>query len=112
MTESILTTVKKLLGMPEEYEHFDLDIITHINTVMIILYQMGLGKDGFSIADKEATWGDFLGEDKNLNLVKSYVAAKVRLMFDPPTSSVLMEAMNNNIKELEWRIYSTVDNKK
>lgn len=106
--ESILTSVKKLLGLPEEYEHFDLDIIMHINTVLTYLNQLGVGTETFSISDKSSKWNEFI-DDKRLNMVKSYVAMKVRMLFDPPTSNVLAEAMNNNIKELEFRITIAVE---
>lgn len=103
--ESILTSIKKLLGIDESYKHFDVDIIMHINSVFSILTQLGVGPDqGFSISDDVATWEDFIPEGKNLELVKSYVALKVRLLFDPPTSSSVMNAITNSISELEWRI--------
>lgn len=102
---SILTSIKKLLGITEEYEQFDTDIIIHINTVLSILSQMGVGSTTpFSISDKTALWTDFLGTKDDLEMVKSYVYMKVRLMFDPPTSSAL-NSMTELIKELETRLY-------
>lgn len=109
-TESILTSIKKQLGITEEYTHFDSDIIMHINSVLAILTQLGIGEtDGFSISDDSSTWQDFMGEDKKLEFVKSYVYLKVRLLFDPPLSSAVMEAMNRMISELEWRIFVSAD---
>lgn len=103
--DSILTSVKKQLGITEEYEHFDADIIMHINSVLMILTQMGVGpKNGFFIEDNTAIWDDFLQDDTQLEGVKSYVGLKVRLLFDPPASSSIMEAMNRMISELEWRL--------
>lgn len=103
--DSILTSVKKALGIAEEYEHFDADIIMHINSVFSILTQLGVGpREGFSINDKNATWSDLIGDDKRLESVKSYVYLKVRTMFDPPTSSSVMESSNRLISELEWRL--------
>lgn len=104
--ESILTSVKKMLGITEDYEHFDTDIIIHINSVFMILNQLGIGPTNcFSISDKFATWTDFLPEDnKNFEAVKSYMHLKVKLIFDPPMSSAVMEAMKQMINELEWRI--------
>lgn len=104
---SILTSVKKLLGIDESYEHFDADVIMHINSVLMILCQMGIGPaGGFVIADKSATWQDFLGSDSgNLESAKSYVYMKVRLMFDPPTSNAAVESINKMLSELEWRLY-------
>ena len=110
MTDSILTTIKKLLGITEEYEHFDQDIIMHINSVFMILTQLGVGpSNGFSISDKTATWDEFIEEGTNLEAVKSYVYMKVRLLFDPPLSSAVMECINRSINELEWRLNVIVD---
>ena len=112
MDSSILTSIKKLLGIAEEDTSFDQDIIMHINTVFAILAQLGVGPaNGFSIEDDGAIWSDYLGNVTNLELVKSYIYMKVRSMFDPPTSSILADAMNKNISELEWRINATVDPK-
>lgn len=103
--ESILTSIKKLLGITEDYEHFDADIIMHINSVFMILNQLGVGpKDGFSISDKTATWNDYLPDATNLEAVKSYIHLKVKLLFDPPLSSSVMESMQHMISELEWRL--------
>lgn len=103
--DSILTSIKKLLGITEEYEHFDQDIIIHINTALMILTQLGVGpSEGFFIKDKYALWSDFIPDVKTLEAVKSYVYLKVRMLFDPPTSSSLMNAMEQNMKELEWRL--------
>lgn len=103
--ESILTSIKKLLGIPEDYNHFDADIIMHINSVFMILTQMGVGpSEGFSIKDKTATWDMFVSPNTNLEPVKSYVFMKVRLLFDPPQSSAVMESINRMISEFEWRL--------
>ena len=109
--ESILTSVKKMLGIPEDYEHFDADIIMHINSVLMILTQLGVGPSkGFVITDSSASWDDFLPEGgEKLQAVKTYIYMKVRLMFDPPTSSAVMESMNRMINELEWRLNAAVD---
>lgn len=109
--ESILTSIKKLLGIAEEYEHFDNDIIMHINSVFMILTQLGVGPSkGFVITDSSASWDDFLPEGgEKLQAVKTYMYMKVRLMFDPPTSSAVMESMNRIINELEWRLNVAVD---
>lgn len=109
-TESILTSIKKLLGITEEYTHFDSDIIMHINSVLAILTQLGVGSaDGFTISNDSSTWKDFMGEDKKFEFVKSYVHLKVKLLFDPPLSSAVMESMNRMISELEWRILVAAD---
>ena len=110
MEEGILTSVKKLLGIEEPYTHFDNDIIMDINSVFMILYQMGVGPSTcFSISDNMAVWKDFVGTVSYLEAVKSYVFMKVKLMFDPPSSSVVTDSMNRLISELEWRLNVAVD---
>lgn len=103
--ESILTSIKKLLGITEEYEQFDTDIIIHINSVFMTLTQLGVGpSEGFNIKDKTTTWDEFVAENQNLESVKSYVYMKVKLLFDPPLSSVVTESYNRLINEFEWRL--------
>ena len=103
--DSILTSIKKLLGIAEEYTQFDVDIIKHINTVFMILTKMGVGPpEGFSITGVYETWDDFLSGSTNLEGVKTYVYMKVQLMFDPPTSSAKLDSANRIISELEWRL--------
>lgn len=103
--ESILTSIKKLLGISEEYEHFDNDLIMHINSVLLVLTQLGVGpEEGFYIDDKNDTWDDFLAGSMNLEMVKSYVYMKVKLLFDPPLSSAVIESNNRVIAEFEWRL--------
>lgn len=111
--ESILTSIKKLLGIEEEYTHFDQDLIMHINSVFMILNQLGVGpSEGFSIQDSKGVWGDFIPTGSNLEAVKSYIHLKVKLMFDPPSSSAVMEAINRTIAELEWRLNVAADTPK
>lgn len=109
--ESILTSIKKLLGIAEEYEHFDPDLIMHINSVFSILTQLGVGpSEGFSIEDDGAVWSDFIPEKKSkIECVKSYIHLKVKLLFDPPLGSAVIESMNRTISELEWRLMVAVD---
>ena len=110
MEDSILVSIKKLLGMTEEYTPFDTDIIIHINTVFSILTQIGVGSDdGFYITGADETWTDYLPYGARLEMVKTYVYQKVRILFDPPSSSAVMEAMNRSLSELEWRILITVN---
>lgn len=110
--ESILTSVKKMLGITKEYEHFDQDIIMHINSVFMILNQIGVGPEKcFYIEDELTTWGDFLGDPTDLQMVKSYMYLKVRLLFDPPASSVVMECMKQMASEMECRLNMAVDPK-
>lgn len=111
--DSILTSVKKLLGLTEEYTAFDTDLIMHINSVLMILRQMGVGpQEGFGIVDATATWSDFCKNKADIEAVKSYVAMKVRLLFDPPQSSSVMDATKSMISELEWRLYTECDKEK
>ena len=108
--ESILTSIKKLLGIDEEYTQFDSDIIMHINSVFLNLTQLGVGpSEGFLIEDDTATWDDFIGDSNQLQAVKSYVYLKVKLLFDPPLSSSVIESMNRMIAELEWRLNVAVE---
>ena len=108
--DSILTSIKKLLGIEEEYTQFDSDIIMHINTVFLNLTQLGVGPaEGFLIEDDSATWGDFVGDSNQLQAVKTYVYLKVKLLFDPPLSSSVTESINRIISELEWRLNVAVD---
>lgn len=108
--DSILTSVKKLLGIAEEYTAFDADLIMHINSVFMVLNQLGVGPEkGFSIADATAAWSEYLGDNEQLEAVKSYMALKVRMLFDPPQSSTTMEAAKNMLSELEWRLYIACD---
>lgn len=107
--DSILLTVKKGIGIDPSYEAFDPDIIMHINSVLFILTQEGIGpKEGFNITGQDETWEDFLGEfNTKLSAVQSYVTLKTRLLFDPPQSGTLNEQITKLISELEWRLYST-----
>lgn len=105
MNESILTSIKKLLGITEEYTHFDTDLIIHINSVFMVLHQMGIGpSEGFKITDESDVWDDYVEEDDNLEAVKTYVYLKVKMIFDPPQGGAVAEAYKQNISELEWRL--------
>ena len=108
--ESILTSIKKLLGISEDYTQFDSDIIMHINTVFLNLTQLGVGpEEGFSIQNKNDAWSDFIDNNAQLQAVKSYMYLKVKLLFDPPLSSSVIESMNRMISELEFRLNVAVD---
>lgn len=105
MEESILISTKKILGVSEDYDAFDLDIITHINAAFSILNQLGVGSlEGFFIQDDSATWDQVAVPPNQLNLIKTYVSLKVRMLFDPPTTGYLLDAMDKQIKEYEWRL--------
>lgn len=102
--DSILDTTKKLLGLESDYTAFDLDIITHINSVFFTLQQLGVGPaTGFSILDNTAKWTDFIGTE-NINSVRSYMALRVRLLFDPPSSSFALESFKQQAEEMGWRL--------
>lgn len=108
--QSILTSTKKLLGIEEDYEQFDMDIIIYINSAFMSLNQLGLGpEDGFVIYSKSEEWTSFLDDRKDLEAVKSYVYLKTRLIFDPPQMGYLVEAINKQVSEIEWRLNVQVD---
>lgn len=105
MEDSILDSVKKVLGIDASYSAFDEDVLMHINSAFATLNQLGLGPDaGFEITDSTTTWDAFIGTDKRLNPVKSYVYLRLRLIFDPPQTSYHLESMKEQIKEMEWRL--------
>ena len=105
MEDSILKSTKKILGLPPEYTAFDIDVITHINSVFGILSQMGVGPAaGFMIEDETTNWEEFIVPQNQLNMVKTYMFLKVSMLFDPPTTSFLIEAKNDQIAEWEWRL--------
>ena len=107
--DSILTSIKKMLGIIEEDESFDIDIIIHINTAFSTLTQLGVGpKEGFAIRDKTTLWTEFV-DDIRLENVRSYIYLKVRQVFDPPTNSAVLDAISRQISELEWRMNVTTD---
>lgn len=115
MDESILTSTKKRLGLTEENEQFDEDVIMDINTVLNILTQMGVGpQDGFSIADKNSKWDDFLQKDSQLlQMIKTYVFLRVKLLFDSVTiPSSVIEVMTRQYQDLEWRIHDYINYQK
>ena len=105
MDDSILNSVKKILGIASDYDAFDTDVIIHVNSVFSTLNQLGLGpSEGFMIEDDSAVWEDFLLGDMRLNHVKTYVYLRVRVLFDPPTTGFTLTAMQEQLKELEWRL--------
>lgn len=113
--DSILTSVKKMLGIAEDYTHFDADLIIHINTVLTMLRQLGVGPvEGFVITDSTATWDDFLSytDSMELEMVRTYVYHKVKLLFDPPLSSSVLSSTERLTKELEWRLNVAAENYK
>lgn len=108
--QSILTSIKKMLGIVEDYKHFDQDIIIHINSAFMILTQLGVGPpSGFMIYDENSLWSDFITDKAKIEAVKSYVYLKVKLLFDPPSNSAVIESINKTIAELEWRLNVTAE---
>ena len=103
--DSILTSIKKLMGLTEEYDAFDQDILILINSVLFELEQIGVkAKDGFSLTDKTVAWSDYSDDDRLLNVLKPYIYMKTKVTFDPPTSSGALDSMNRIIDRFEWRI--------
>ena len=110
--DSILDSIKKLLGIQPEYRAFDEDLIIHINTVFAVLNQIGIGpQEGFFIVDETTNWDEYMS-DINQASVRTYVYLKVRLLFDPPGSGILVDSINRMISELEWRLYLEGDSPK
>ena len=110
MNESILTSIKKMLGITESYTQFDMDLIIHINSVISILTQLGVGPEtGFIISDKNKTWADWFTQSNDLESVKTYILLRVRLIFDPPANSTVVKAYEEIIRELTFRLQVTAD---
>jgi len=110
MEQSILNTIKTMLGPDSSYAVFDTDIIVHINTALATLTQLGVGPvKGFRITGASETWSDFIGDAGDLDSVKTYIYCKVKMVFDPPSNSFLMSAMKETCQEIEWRLNVAVD---
>lgn len=108
--ESILGAVKKALGIEQDVDAFDEVLVMHINTALSVLAQLGAGpEDGLYITGNDVTWKQLIGENSLLSLVKTYVCQKVRLIFDPPLTSSVLDAMERSLKEMEWRILAVTD---
>lgn len=106
MDDSILDSIKKLLGFDPDYTAFDTDIMIHINSTIMGLEQLGVGNNNYQISSKDDTWGNYLaGTNINLEAVKSFIYLKVRLIFDPPATSFTIEAYQKQIAEYEWRLF-------
>ena len=112
MTDSILNTIKKMIGGAAATNTvFDVDIITHINTAFMTLAQLGVGPStGFRIQDDLAVWSDVITDERNLESVKTYIYIKVKLLFDPPASSSIAETLKQQASEIEWRLNVEVEN--
>lgn len=107
--DSILNSIKKLLGITEDYTPFDTDIIIHINSVFSILTQIGIGPpEGFTISDSAAQWSDYIGDTAAIEMVKTYIYLKTKLIFDPPINSSVTASIEKTISELEWRLSISV----
>ncbi len=105
LDESILNNIKKLLGLSETDTSFDTDVIIHINSAFMVLNQLGVGPiAGFRISNSDTKWSDYVSEDSNLEALKTYIHLKVKIVFDPPLSSTVMDAHKEVIKEMEWRL--------
>ena len=103
--DSILRSVKKMLGLDPDYHNFDVDVTLHINSVLMVLTQLGIGPpEGFSVTSEDSTWHEFVGNRPNVEAIKSYVYLKVRLMFDPPANSFVVNSFEKQAEELAWRL--------
>jgi hypothetical protein len=112
MSQSILTSIKITLGLPEAHTAYDQELLIHINSAIGTLTQLGVGPSiGYTVATAEEIWSDWLGpEDPQLNPVKTYIHLRVKMIFDPPDIGFVITAMKEQIKELEWRLNVLVDN--
>lgn len=108
---SILSSVKSILGIPEDDNFFDQTLILHINSIFSVLRQIGCGpSEGYSIAGGDNNWNEFLqNEPEKLQLVKTYMGLRVRQLFDPPTNGTVQQALDRQVQELEWRISTLCD---
>jgi hypothetical protein len=103
--DNIIPSIKRMLGISDEYTPFDTEIIIHINSALMKLAQLGVGPtNGFTVTDYDQTWDDFDADNKKLGAIKTYVYLQVKMMFDPPTNSYLMDAMKQQADELGWRL--------
>lgn len=110
VTESILNTIKKMLGIEKEFTNFDTDIITHINSVFVTLCNLGVGPEKpYAIQDSKNVWGEFTTGTSYQN-IKTYIYLRVRLLFDPPSNSFAVNSFSEQIKELEWRLNVQAEN--
>lgn len=110
MQSSILLTIKQMLGIPSEYTVFDDELVVFINSVLSALHQLGVGpENGFAISGENEQWDEYIGDSQLYENVKTYIYLKVRMMFDPPSSSYVLEAFKNQASEIEWRIYVQAD---
>ncbi len=113
MEESIFDSIKALLGPDASYDVFDQDILIHINTAISVLTQLGVGPaTGFLVTGSDESWADFIGDDKTLQMVKTYIYMKVKMAFDPPVNSSVLNAYQEACKEYEWRLNVAVDPEK
>ncbi len=104
MDESILYTIKIMLGLEKDYDPFDTEIISYINSALFVLYQLGIGEKGFSISDSTTLWSDYISDRTDLVSVQTFVKLKTQLLFDPPSNSFAVDAINKQIDELTWRL--------
>lgn len=105
MSDSIFVTIKKMLGLEDTYTPFDTDVMIFINAALMNLTQLGIGpKEGLTISDYDTKWSDFLTNEVKLGAVKTYVYLKVKMAFDPPTNSFVMDAMKQQAEEIGWRL--------
>ena len=110
MEDSILKTIKKLLGLLQDDTSFDLDIVTHINSVVSLLRQIGFAvADDFMVTNEATLWSELVASAKNLDLVRTYIYLRVRLLFDPPASSFGLDSMQKQAAEFEWRLHVLTD---
>lgn len=104
MVNSILESVKKVIGLTNEDTHFDEDLLLYLNSEFNNLKQLGVSDDDFIVEDSSTEWSEYLPDDNSLNIVKSYICLRTRKLFDPPTSGILLQALNEEIDKCEWKL--------
>lgn len=111
--DSILLSIKKMVGLTDIYDVFDEDIITHINTAFFTLNQLGVSDEApFRISGDSEVWSDYISDENNFDAVKTYIYMKVKLVFDPPASSTVLQAYKDSINEYEYRLNVEAENLK
>lgn len=109
MTNSVLLTIRHMIGPSELYEGFDTDLIVHINSVLMSLAQMAVVPEGTKITDENDTWSDLIGDRTDLEAIKAYIYFKVKLAFDPPANTSITQSLEKQAAEYEWRMYAFSD---
>lgn len=107
--DSILLTIKSMLGLDETYKVFDKELIVYINTAINVLEQLGIGQDGFTVVSESDTWDSYVTDLAKMESIKTYIYIRTKLLFDPPSNSTLSKSLEDTARELEWRLNVKVE---